>query len=315
MEDFMKKVLVTGAAGFIGKSLVKELIDRGTEVYAVVNNSRLDTSGIQTDMLHIIQCDLSRDTSGIEALEDKGIDVVYHLAWRGSYGPERCDISIQLGNVKMGMDCFKAAEKAGCQKFIAAGTISEFLVIDRKPYGEQVKAMNQVYAIAKECFHSFLRAASYDSSTRPVWCRLSNIYGPDLSISNIISYEIKTLTSGAVPEFSDAMQPYNFIYIKDCIQALIAAGEGECQHNEYFIGGKESCQLAWYLKIVEKQFPGCAGIGIGKRENDGLLYSGGWFDISGLKDDFGFVPAYSFEDGIKETADLVKRKLSSSAPE
>lgn len=99
MEDFMKKVLVTGAAGFIGKSLVKELIDRGTEVYAVVNNSRLDTSGIQTDMLHIIQCDLSRDTSGIEALEDKGIDVVYHLAWRGSYGPERCDISIQLGNV------------------------------------------------------------------------------------------------------------------------------------------------------------------------------------------------------------------------
>jgi len=45
------------------------------------------------------------------------------------------------------------------------------------------------------------------------------------------------------------------------------------------------------------------------------LYSGGWFDISGLKDDFGFVPAYSFEDGIKETVNLVKRKLNGSMPE
>ena len=156
MEDFMKKVLVTGAAGFIGKSLVKELIDRGTEVYAVVNNSRLDTSGIQTDMLHIIQCDLSRDTSGIEALEDKGIDVVYHLAWRGSYGPERCDISIQLGNVKMGMDCFKAAEKAGCQKFIAAGTISEFLVIDREPYGEWSSDVRSSDLLQRNVFILFL---------------------------------------------------------------------------------------------------------------------------------------------------------------
>ncbi len=310
----MQKVLVTGAAGFIGKALVKELTDRGMEVYAVVNNNRLDTSGIRPDKLHIIQCDLSMDTSEIEALEGKGLDVAYHLAWRGSYGPERCDASIQLENVKMGMDCFKAAQKAGCQKFIAAGTISEFLVMDKEPYGRQIKAISQIYAIAKDCFHSLLEAASYGNSTRSVWCRLSNIYGPDLSISNIISYEIKALASGLVPEFSDALQPYNFIYIKDCIQALIAAGEGECQHNEYFIGGKESCQLAWYLKIVEKQFPGCAGIGIGKRENDGLLYSGGWFDISGLKDDFGFVPAYSFEDGIRETVDLVKRKFKDSTP-
>lgn len=307
-RDIMQKAIVTGASGFIGKELITELLNKGVEVYAVINKNKLDTKIIQSDKLHVIQCDLNKNAPELEVLKNAEIDVFYHFAWKDSYGIGRCDLDIQIENVKMGISCFNIAEKIGCKKFIGIGTISEFLILDREPYGKQIKAGNQIYAIAKDYLHTMLRVVSYGKDIEVIWCRLSNIYGSDLSISNLISYEIKTIMQNLVPKFSDALQPYNFIYVKDCIKALFAVGEGKCKHTEYFIGGKESNRLDWYLKMVQKQFPDCKKIGIGERENDGLLYSEQWFDISDLKNDFNFVPDYGFEEGIREAIGIIREK-------
>ena len=300
----MDNVIVTGAYGFLGKGLVEELSRVSKKVYAIVRR--------QSDIIKfpenvsVVACDLSESAELLSDILPKGSDAWYHLAWEGSYGEKRADLVIQLKNIEMSKKCFEIASDIKCKKFIGMGTISEYLIINDAEKGRQLNSPGQLYAISKDYTNMLLRTMSRTLDIDFIWCRLSNIYSSDLSIGNIISYEIRELINGRIPQFSKGEQPYNFIYIKDCMNALLCIGSGICKHEEYFIGGIEQYQLKDYLMMVNEYIDPKIKIGIGERGEDGLQYSRKWFDITSLKEDFSFVPKYSFEEGMKECAKIIK---------
>ena len=98
----MKNVIVTGANGFIGSSLIKKLVDEGVAVVAVDLSfavSRLPETSL------ITKIESGVDASLAETIPAGEYDAFYHLAWRGVNGAEKADPSVQLANIQMAVDC------------------------------------------------------------------------------------------------------------------------------------------------------------------------------------------------------------------
>ena len=91
----MKKAIVTGANGFVGTAICKELSRQGTEVIAIIKDENENISQIK-DLtgLRIVYCDLSEFKDLGNIISDRDIDVMYHMAWVGCSGSVRGDSNI-----------------------------------------------------------------------------------------------------------------------------------------------------------------------------------------------------------------------------
>lgn len=292
----MKSVLVTGANGFIGRHFIKYLAGKGVRVYAVDishdNTVLRDMPGVK-----LIQAGLDEMEMLEQYVDDQWRpEVFYHFAWAGTTGIRRTDYSLQLENVKHVCDAAKISKKLMCRRFIAPGTITEKVV----PYAVEHHCVSQglTYAIAKETASHLLETVCKTESIDYIWVRLSNIFGGDNTNGNLISYTLDEFRKGNVPSYGPCLQPYNFTYIDDVVEALYLLGEYEGKHeNTYFLSNGEKRILKDYLMEVADTFQ--KPVDIGKRPDDGIRYNEEWFDDVGIQKDFGFIPGYMFSDAIK----------------
>ena len=127
---------------------------------------------------------------------------------------------------------------------------------------------------------------------------MSNIYGGDNTNGNLISYTMKEFSEGHKPGYGPCLQPYNFTYIDDVIEALCVIGEKENTKHEYLISNGEYRTLKDYLEELADLYK--KEISIGERPDDGVRYDVSWFEDSSLKDDFDFISKYSFTEGINK---------------
>ena len=99
----MNTALVTGATGFIGQWLTRELLENGIKVYAVVRPDSENMGKLPEHKgLTVVPCDLQDYGNLPDKLPEEAlgsIDVCYHLAWEGVSGPKSTDYRIQLKNV------------------------------------------------------------------------------------------------------------------------------------------------------------------------------------------------------------------------
>lgn len=301
----MKKAIITGANGFVGAWLTKELTDRGAEVYAVIKDKNEDISNItRFDGVKIIYCELENIKNLHETIKDE-VDCFYHLAWAGSGGALRADYTVQLSNTKCACDAAYAAKQIGCKKFLAAGTVTENIV--DSTLGMENVSQNMMYGICKKTTHLLLNAYCTMIDLPFIWMQFSNIYGPGNFSGNLISYTLTELIGGRRPSFSKGSQPYDFVYIKDLVKAAYLLGEKEVKGKSYFLGSGSSRLLCEYLSDIPKILGNGYSVGIGERPEDGIEYKPEWFDISDLSDDTGFKADHSFEEGITETFRWVQK--------
>lgn len=297
-ETNMKKAIVSGANGFIGKWLVKELVEAGIEVYALVRNE--ENHFIKNDNLHFICCDMKNIANIVEQLKNKKIDTFFHLAWEGSTGDKRANYKIQLSNVQYSCEAMQVAKLIGCKRFLAAGTITERIVDEAIQNGRV--PTNLIYGICKKTTHDILITLSTQIGIELIWMQFSNVFGPGNRTGNLISYTLSTIQKGEQPEYSSATQPYDFIYIKDLVRAIMLLGQNEkLSHNQYFLGSGQSRVLREYLLAIPRALGLDIEMGIGQRAEDGIKYQKEWFLTDGLAVDTGFKTTYSFEEAIRET--------------
>lgn len=122
----MRKAIVTGANGFVGTVVCKELSERGVSVITVVRHPDDVISGIAMNKgIRIIYSDFS-DFGNLAALiTDRDVDVLYHFARVGSAGVLRGDADVQMNNVKYTCDTVKACAAMGCKRFVFDSSIME----------------------------------------------------------------------------------------------------------------------------------------------------------------------------------------------
>lgn len=299
----MKNVIVTGANGFIGSSLIKKLAKNEINVVAIdisFSNSRLPVS----ELITCIETTIDSVDALVTAIPQNDYDAFYHFAWRGVNGTEKSDPTIQLANINIAITCAKVAKILNCRKFLVAGTIAE-QAVHSLPHLSQTSG-GMMYGTAKHCAHLMLETYCKNIALPFLWMQFSNIYGVGNKTGNLVSYTLGEILNGREATFGPALQPYDFIYVDDLIEAVYRLGAYDTKDTFYYIGSGSPRPLKEYLYRLG-EIAGCSEhIKLGVKPDDGIKYKERMFDSNNLVSIVGNYISTDFDNGIKKTIEWLK---------
>lgn len=297
----MKKVIVTGANGFIGSSLIKKLVANNVEVVAVdisFAGDRLPATVL------ITKVESGVDTTLAEQIPAGEYDAFYHLAWRGVNGAEKSNPTVQLANIQMAVDCANVCKQIGVKKLLCAGTVAENATYSL-PNLQQTSG-GMMYGVAKHACQLIVEDYCKNIGLPFVWMQFSNIYGVGNKTGNLVSYTLGELMAGREATFGPALQPYDFIYVDDLIEAVYRLGTNETKKAFYYIGSGCPRILKEYLLRIGELAGYADKVGIGIRSDDGIKYSMDMFSNKDLVEAIGEYVTTDFDCGINKTIEWLK---------
>lgn len=294
----MKKVIVTGANGFIGSSLIEKLVENGVSVVALDISFAVSRMP-ESELVKAIVLKLDNVDEMLEKIPVGEYDAFYHLAWQGVNGADKADSTVQLKNCQLTINCAMVAKALNCKKLLCAGTIAE-QATNSLPHLEKTSG-GMMYGVAKHCTHLMVENYCKYIGQNFVWMQFSNIYGPSNKTGNLVSYTIGELMKENEATFGPALQPYDFIYVEDLIEAVYRLGKNETVENCYFIGSGEPRVLKDYLLEIGRAYGHEELIKVGIRPDDGIVYTWDMFETDKLKQAIGDYVTKNFSEGIRYT--------------
>lgn len=303
----MQEVIILGANGFIGSNLTKKLSSLGVLVHALVDR-RFPYSHLQ-GIEHVICEEFS--LGNIDDFDFKykldGCDIIYHLAWEGVNAKLRNEGVTQAQNVIYGLKVLEFAEKNHIGRVLIPGSASEVACGDGLITGREMPAPSDLYSASKVATRYLCQEYAKENGIELIWTLVTSIYGPGRDDNNLISYAIKSLLKGERPSFTKLEQKWDYLYIDDLLDALVALGENGKGGKVYPIGSGEYRQMLEYVNIIKENIAPNASLGIGdlpyKTPNK---IDNQMMDISELKNDTGFEPKFDFKTGIANVIDYFK---------
>lgn len=144
----MEKVIITGATGMIGRTLIEYLLKKNIEILAIIRKESQRAENLPKHKnLQVIECNLD-NICNLKTNENY-YDTFFHLAWDGTFGKARDDVYTQNLNIKYTLDAVKLAKEMGCNSFIGAGSQAEFGRIEGKISENTNTNPENAYGIAK----------------------------------------------------------------------------------------------------------------------------------------------------------------------
>jgi nucleoside-diphosphate-sugar epimerase len=308
----MQTALITGATGAVGMGLIDALLKHNVRVVAVVrgNSNRADRIK-ESDMVKKVECDLAQMENLPKLVQETGWkpDVFYHFAWDGTFGDSRNDMYAQNENVKYALNAVKAADEMGCSAFIGAGSQAEYGRFEGKLNASVPAFPENGYGMAKLCAGQMTRVECEKRGLRHIWTRILSVYGEYDGSATMVMSTIGKLLRGEKPSCTAGEQMWDYIYAKDAGRAFYLLGESGIAGKTYCIGSGSARPLRQYIEEIRNAVNPKAEIGFGDvpYSEKQVMYL--CADISDLTADTGFLPEYTFEQGIRETVDWVKSGL------
>ena len=209
-----RKVLVTGASGFIGSHLLRALERDGAEIHAVSRRER-EGAGRRARWWAGDLADPATAQRLVSAIRP---DVVFHLASHVS-GQRGADAVLPtfLGNLASTVNLLSAVTDVGCGRFILAGSLEE----PGQSAGGEVPA--SPYAAAKGAAGAYARMFHALYNTPAVVARLFMVYGPaQRDLSKLVPYSILSLLRRQPLLLGHGQRPVDWIYVEDAVAGLLA---------------------------------------------------------------------------------------------
>lgn len=303
----MKNAVITGASGFVGKVLLRELTSHGVEVFAVVRDPKKDIEYIQAlPGVHVIQCDMD-ELAALPGKVNGQADVFFHLAWAGVSGAARADYALQLTNVKWVMDAVNAAHTLGCKRFVGAGTLAQMDVNAYSPLDGATPNPVSCYGVAKNAAHYMSKAECNRLEMDHIWAYLSNTYGEGDTSANFINFAVRTLLSDRPADFTAGEQMYDFVHVEDTAQGLYCLGDSGKANYAYYIGSGSPHKLKYFLKQIRDVVDPEKKLNLGAVPFNGVTLPETVFLDKKLFTDTQYRPRVPFTTGIQRTVDWIKK--------
>jgi len=210
-----RRILVTGASGFIGSALCRRMSGMGAEVHGVSRMDRADTD--YCARWHKCRLD---DIDDVRALiKTSRPDFVFHLASHvvGSRAVELV-LPTFSGNLASTVNLLTAATELGCERIFLTGSLEE-----PEP-GPDPVVPSSPYAAAKFAASAYGRMFHALYGTPVVILRLFMVYGPgQQDLRKLVPYVILSLLKGETPRLSSGVRKADWIFVDDVVAGYLAA--------------------------------------------------------------------------------------------
>jgi len=209
-----RKVLVTGARGFLGSRLVRLLARANADVVAV---SRAAHDGAH-DSVRWVQADLTREQAIEDLLQGTRPEYIFHFASHGVGSPEMENVLPTLRNdLCTTVSMLEAATRLGIRRMMLASSLEEPI----PGTGEIVPS--SPYAAAKWAGGAYARMFQRLYGTPVVMTRPYMTYGPGQRPHKLLPYVILALLRGEAPSLGSGLRGVDWIYVDDVLEGMSAA--------------------------------------------------------------------------------------------
>ena len=301
------RIVITGATGAVGTALIAEGIRQNVEMLVICRKASKRRQQIPDHpLVKVLELNMEEYETYQPPEGETPYDVFYHFAWGGTTGDGRNDCEIQEKNIRYALDAAALAKRFGCSAFVGAGSQAEYGRVEGNLNSQTPAFPENGYGMAKLCAGQMTRLYCRQVGMRHVWTRILSIYGPGDGAGSMVMSAIHRLLAGETPAFTKGEQQWDYLYSGDAAKALLLLGEKGHDGGVYCLGSGKARPLADYIGIIRDAIDSRLSVALGAvpYAPGQVMYQSA--DISKLKEDTGFVPEVSFEEGIKKTIMWVK---------
>ncbi len=291
-----RRVLVTGASGFIGRQCLPMLVQRGYEVHAVSQKSPLlATSGILWHRANLLD---PMDVG--ELVSQVGAQDLLHFAWYTVPGDYRDSLE-NLRWVQATIELFRAFREHGGERATVAGTCFEY---DGR-YGycsEDLTPLRPLtlYGVCKNSLQQVLVAFCRQNGLSLRWGRIFFLYGPHEATIRLIPSIVGGILAKRPVDCSHGRQIRDFMHVSDVAAAFVALIESGVE-GPVNIGTGSPIILRDLIYRIARMLDGEELIRLGAldvpEDESPMLVA----DVSRLRDEIGWKPEIELEDGLLAT--------------
>jgi cephalosporin hydroxylase/nucleoside-diphosphate-sugar epimerase len=294
----VKRVLVTGASGFVGRTALQPLVERGFDVHAVSRDPHRDPSAVTWHVADLL------DEAELDAVvAQAGATHLLHFAWYAEHGrfwdaPENADwvrASVRLARV------FAAA---GGRRVVAAGTCAEY---DWTGGLEATPAARATcYGESKSALRDALETEARQAGFKFAWGRIFFPYGPAEKPDRLIASTARALVAGGAVECRSAARVVDYVYVADVGNAFAALVDSGVE-GVFDVGSGCGMQLEAILRRFEKLAgrQGVVRFADPAREEAPVVA-----DIGRLERELGWRPRWTLDTGLKATLEWWRREAA-----
>ncbi len=316
----MKKVLVTGGAGYIGSVLVRILLEKGYYVRA------LDSLKFGGDALYAISQDPNFEFMKGDIRNDgdidralAGMDFVAHLA--AIVGDPACSKFAEEANEvnwTASVSLFEKAEKAGIKRFVFASTCSNYgKMSDPNSYVDENSELRPVslYAELKVKFENYLLQERKDAKICATALRFSTVYGysPRIRFDLTVNEFTRNVCLTGEQEIWGPQFSRPYCHVDDLARAVVLVLEAPVEKvkaNVFNVGDTtENYSKRMLMEEIQKQIRDAKAIYVDKTE-DPRDYR---VNCDKIKNELGFTITKKVPDGIREIAKLMQSGMITDA--
>lgn len=290
----VRRVLVTGAAGFVGRHTVSYLQERGFEVHAVSRRTPPALEGVIW-----YQGDLFDAVFVRETLEQAKPSHLLHIAWFVEHG-KFWNAAENLRCVESGLDLIRSFVERGGKRVVVAGTCFEYDIRSGWLSEELTSTEpSSLYGIAKDSLRRLVEAYANTVELSWAWGRVFFPFGPHEGNNRLVPSVIDSLIRGVPTRCSAGTQIRDFLHVEDVAGGLVALLDSTAEGAVNICSGEPNSIRSVVEQLAQLAgHPDLAQFGDLPIGNQPPFMVG---DCRRLHKEVGFTPRYSTNEALRQT--------------
>jgi len=307
-----KRVLITGATGFVGSNLVRMALKEGSDVH-IITRTKSDKWRIDDVSTYIT--DYNSDLLDYKRLDDIVSiirpDIIYHTATYGGKPNQRDTIRIVQTNLIGTINLIKACMKFSFDLFVNTGSSSEYGIKEKPMMEEDLLEPVNDYGVSKSAATQYCRAIAKTEELPIVTLRLFSPYGSYEGSTRLIPSVILSCLRRNKPRISSPNFVRDFVHIKDVLDAYeklidIPQLSGEILN----IGSGKQCTIEEVANKIIELLGNCVELETGMAQRWSNEPKKWEADISKANDILAWKPKYDLENGLAETISWFEKNIN-----
>jgi nucleoside-diphosphate-sugar epimerase len=296
------RVFLTGASGFVGSYVLRDLLDAGVHEVAVLLRDPASAWRVSDvlDRCRVVQGSLDRVSELEGALVDFRADAFVHLAWDGVAGADRNAVS-QWRNVPVALELVELASRTGARHWIGLGSQAEYGPCQSRIDEQTPTSPTTLYGVSKLATCQLTARLCEELKLRHSWLRLFSSYGPRDNPQWLIPYLVRTLLARQRPSLTPGEQLWDYIYVTDVASAITAVMQSEAAHGVFNLGSGTAVRLRSIVESIRDQIDPQLPLGFGEvaYRPDQVMHLEA--NVERLNRLAGWTPRVGIDEGIADT--------------